>query len=265
MDLEGGERIVQVTAEDGGHRDVGASCEGFPRMPVLIPANPPTAQLADFQISYYDPPGSVPGAVMTTDSHQGGIMTMMSNGLKATLAESAPTEVEFENKLHSEILSLWITHQVGKAVARKSNDELRTLRLELGSKLYELKSILARTGRGGGWAPYLRANGLPRASADRLVDRYEASLEPETKCLTEAIAETTDAEVRRLVHSLLPRLRKVLKTSAWMEWFLVEVQYQWESADESSTAGRVGEVGTIANGDCGKPNETELAPRSVAA
>jgi hypothetical protein len=59
-------------------------------------------------------------------------MTMVSNGLNATLpvVESAPTEVEVENKLHSEILLLWVTHQVGKAVARKSNEELRTLRLD---------------------------------------------------------------------------------------------------------------------------------------
>jgi hypothetical protein len=98
-----------------------------------------------------------------------------------------------------------------------------------------------------------------------LVDRYEASLEPETKCLSEAIAKTTAEDVAKLVRDLMPRLRRVLKTAAWMEWFTVEVQHQWESADASSTAGRVGEVGTIANGDCGKPNETERATRSVAA
>jgi hypothetical protein len=93
---------------------------------------------------------------------------MVSNGLDATPAifESAPTEVEVENKLHGEILSLWITHQLGKAVARKSNEELRTLRLDLGSKLYELKSILARTGRGGGWALFV--TGRPRSFSNSL-------------------------------------------------------------------------------------------------
>jgi hypothetical protein len=194
-------------------------------------------------------------------------MTMVTDGLNATLpvVESAPAEVEVENKLHSEMLLLWVTHQVGKAVARKSNEELRTLRLELGSKLYELKSILARTGRGGGWAPYLRANGLPRASADRLVERHEASMMPETKCPSEAILETTDAEVRRLVRSLMPRLRKVLKTPAWMEWFLVEVQYQWESGEASSTGGRVDEADPVATGDSGDPSKTEAAQLTQAA
>jgi hypothetical protein len=117
---------------------------------------------------------------------------------RVAIVESAPTEVEIENQLHSEILSLWITHRVGKAVARKSNEELRTLRLDLGKKLYEMKSILARNGRGGGWTPYLRVNGFARATADRLAHMHETSLEPETKCLAEAIPETTAEDVRRL-------------------------------------------------------------------
>ncbi len=171
-------------------------------------------------------------------------MNMLGNGLNAAppVVELAPTEVEIENKLHAEILTLWITHQLGKGVARKSNEELRTLRLELGSKLYELKSILARTGRGGGWAPYLRANGFPRATADRLVERHESSLQPETKRLNETIRETTADDVRRLVNSLLPRLRRVLTTPAWMEWFLVELQYRWENAE----AGPTNEVDPVA-------------------
>jgi hypothetical protein len=191
-------------------------------------------------------------------------MTMLSNGLNATLAELAPTEVEVENRLQSEILSLWVTHQVGKAVARKSNEELKTLRLELGSKLYELKSILARTGRGGGWAPYLRANGLPRASADRLVDRYEASLEPETKCLSEAIAETTAEDVTKLVRSLLPRLKRILTTPSWVEWFSVEVAFQLELGDGFPTGGEHATM-SVANGDSGNMPATRVLPISQAA
>jgi hypothetical protein len=188
-------------------------------------------------------------------------MTMVSNGLDATLAvESAPTEVEVENKLHSEILSLWMSHQMGKGVVKNSKEELRALRLDLGKKLYEMKTILARTGRGGGWAGYLRANGLPRATANRLVDRHETYLQPETKRLNEAIRETTADDVRRLVNSLLPRLRRVLTTPAWMEWFLVEVQYQWENAEAGPTNGRVDEVDPVATGDLGDPHKTEATP-----
>jgi hypothetical protein len=192
-------------------------------------------------------------------------MTMMSDGLGATLpvAESAPTEVQIENKVHSEILSLWVTHQVGKAVARKSNEELRTLRLELGSKLYEMKLILARIGRGGSWAAYLRANRLPRASANRLVDQYEDSLVPETKRLNEAIPETTAEDVRRLVRSLLPRLRKVLTTPSWVEWFLVEIAFQLNTADASLTSGV--DADPAAKDDSAYPGKVELAPLTQAA
>lgn len=168
------------------------------------------------------------------------------------VVESAPTAVEVENRLHGEKLSLWITHQVGKAVARKSNVELRTLRLDLGKKLYEMKTILARTGRGGGWAPYLRANGLPRASADRLVDRHEISLNPERKCLSEAIAETTAEDVQRLVRSLLPRLKRVLTTPSWVEWFSVEVAVQLGMGDGIPIVG-VDEATTVAEGKFLRP------------
>jgi hypothetical protein len=167
--------------------------------------------------------------------------------------------------LHSEILSLWITRQVGKAVARKSNEELRTLRIELGSKLYKLKSILASTGRGGGWAAYLRANRLPRATTDRLVDRHEDSLKPETKRLIELIPETTEDDVRRLVSSLLPRLRKVLTTPSWVEWFLVEVAFQLDTADASLTSGRVDEADPVAKDDSADQSKTEVAPLRQAA
>jgi hypothetical protein len=190
---------------------------------------------------------------------------MVSDGLNATLVvvESVPTEVEIENKLHSEILSLWVTHQVGKAVARKSNEELRTLRLDLGKKLYEMKSILARNGRGGGWTPYLRANGFARATADRLAHMHETSLEPETKCLAEAIPETTAEDVRRLVRSLLPRLRKVLTTPSWVEWFLVEIAFQLNTADASLTSGV--DADPAAKDDSAYLGKVEVAPLTQAA
>jgi hypothetical protein len=181
-------------------------------------------------------------------------MTMESDELNTTLpaVEAAPTEVEVENKLHSEILSLWIGHQVGKAVANRSNEELKTLRLGLGLKLYQMKSILARTGRGGGWAAYLRANALPRATANRLVDRHETSLKTETKGLSEAIPETTAEDVRRLVRTLLPRLRRILTSPEWVEWFCAEVAFRLETADAGPSGGRVDEACPGAKGDpCG--------------
>jgi hypothetical protein len=75
-----------------------------------------------------------------------------------------------------------------------------------------MKSILVRTERSGGWAAYLRAYDLPRASAERYIDQHQTSLKPQTKGLTETIPGTTEDDVRRPVRNLLPRLRRVLTT-----------------------------------------------------
>jgi hypothetical protein len=111
---------------------------------------------------------------------------------------------------------------------------------------------------------YVR-NGLPRASADRFVDRHETSLTPETKRLSEAIPETTAEDVQRLVRSLMPRLRRVLTTPSWVEWFLTEVAFQMETADASPAAGKLDEVGAVATGDSGDQSEAEAAPLAQAA
>jgi hypothetical protein len=168
-------------------------------------------------------------------------MTDVTYGVNFALPtiESAQREGEIEAKLTSEIRSLWSAHQVSKATAKHTKEDLKCLRLDLCRKLCEMKAILVRVGRAGGWAAYLRSNNFSRATADRLVERHETSLESETKCLNEAIAQTTAEDVRRLVRSLLPRLRRVLTTPSWVEWFSVEVAVQLEMGDASPTGGGV--------------------------
>jgi hypothetical protein len=194
-------------------------------------------------------------------------MTEMTYGMNFDVPtiESAQTKGEIEANLMSEIKSLWSAHQIGKASAKHTKEELKCLRLDLGHKLCEMKSILARTGRGGGWAAYLRLHGLPRATADRYVGQHEASMMPVTKRVRESITETTGDDVRRLVRSLLPRLRKVLTTPSWVEWFLVEIAFQLETADASPTSGRVEEADPVATGDSGGSSKTEGAPLTQAA
>jgi hypothetical protein len=194
-------------------------------------------------------------------------MTDMTYGMNFDVptVESAQTEGEIEANLQSEIKSLWSAHQVGKATAKHTKEELKCLRLDLGHKLYEMKSILARTGRGGGWAAYLRLHGLPRATAERYIGQHEASMLPDTKRVSESITETTGDDVRRLVRSLLPRLRKFLTTPSWVEWFLVEVAFQLETADASPTGGGVEEAAPAAKGDSGDSSKTEGAPLTQAA
>jgi len=149
-----------------------------------------------------------------------------------------PTDPEIEAKLSAEIQSLWTAHIQSKATVQRTKEELEAIRRDLGKRLFEMKTVLVRTGRGGGWASYLRSASLPRASADRYVRQHEATLNPsQTKRLSESISEPTADDVRRLVTGLLPRLRRVLTTPSWVEWFLVEVAFQLEAADESPTGG----------------------------
>jgi hypothetical protein len=112
--------------------------------------------------------------------------------------ESAQTGNETEANLNSDIKSLWTAHQTSTATAQHTKEELEALRFDLGLKLREMKVILVRTGRGGGWAAYLRSHGLPRASAERYINQHEALLKPETNRLTETISEPSEDDVRRL-------------------------------------------------------------------
>jgi hypothetical protein len=167
--------------------------------------------------------------------------------------------------LRSEIKSLWSAHQISKATAKHTKQEVKTLRLDLGRKLCEMKSILARTGRSGGWSAYLRSYDLPRASAERYIDQHEALLKPKQIDSRETVSETDADDVRRLVRSLLPRLRRILTTPEWVARFLEEVAFQWEPADASPTAGKVDEVGAVAKADSGSQSEAEAAPLTQAA
>jgi hypothetical protein len=194
-------------------------------------------------------------------------MTDMTYEMKFDVptVESAQTEGEIEVKLMNEIKSLWSAHQVGRATAKHTKEELKCLRLDLGLKLCLMKSILVRTGRGGGWAAYLRSCELPRASAERYIRQHELVLSPKQIDSPETFSEPSDEDVRRLVRKLMPRLRWVLKTASWMEWFLVEVQNQWETADASATGAQRDEAAPGAKGNSGDPSGTEVALLSGAA
>jgi hypothetical protein len=142
-------------------------------------------------------------------------------------AAAIETDSEIESRLTEEIRSLWAAHQDSKTASKQSKDRLKAVRSELAEKLHSMKSLLVRTGRNGGWAAYLRTNRLARATADRYVSRHESLLNPPSeKRLAESISEPTEDDVRRLVRSLLPRLRRVLTTREWVDWFAEEVALQ---------------------------------------
>jgi hypothetical protein len=184
--------------------------------------------------------------VLSITIAMGGTMIDVTEEVNATspAVESAQTANETEAKLTSDIKSLWSSHQTSKATAKRTKEELEDLRLDLGWKLSEMKSILVRTGRSGGWSAYLRSHGIPRGSAERNIKRYEALSNPETNRLGETISEPSEEDVRRLVRSLLPRLRKVLTTTRSISLFVdgVVQQLQISVGDLSGGTSGSGEV-----------------------
>jgi hypothetical protein len=154
--------------------------------------------------------------------------------------ESAQTVSETEAKLDSEIKSLWTAHQTTTATAKRTKEELEDLRLDLGWKLSEMKSRLVRTGRGGGWAAYLRSHNLPRATVERYIRRFEALANSEKNRLSDTISEPSEEDVRRLVRNLLPRLRKVLTTEGSVSLFVDEVVRQLQESVADISGGQIG-------------------------
>jgi hypothetical protein len=147
-----------------------------------------------------------------------------------------PIDTEAEDQLSAEIVELWAVEKNGKATARRTRAELKALRQQLGEKLHAMKAILAQTGRGGGWASYLRSQGLPVASADRRVAEHEATLTPAAKkVLTEELSEPTVDQVRRAAKKLLPRLTRLLVTQELVYEFVLELLWNMDVAEVTDT------------------------------
>jgi hypothetical protein len=150
--------------------------------------------------------------------------------------QTAPIDSESETNLTAEIVKLWGVHKDGKATVRRTRAELKALRLELGAKLHTMKSILVRTGRGGGWAGYLRSQRLPLATADKYVAEHAASLTPpEEKLLEEELSKPTVDQVRQLAQKLLPQLCDVLTTTELVHEFIDELFWSLEAAEGRET------------------------------
>jgi hypothetical protein len=180
--------------------------------------------------------------VLSITIAMGGTMIDVTQEVNVSLpaVESAQTGSETEAKLTGEIKSLWTAHRTNTATAKETKEELEALRFDLGEKLREMKAILARTGRSGGWAAYLRSHALPRASAERYIKQYETIFNPQKNRLTDTLSEPSADDVRRLVRSLLPRLRRVLTAPKSVSLFVDEVAQQLQASVADISAGKIG-------------------------
>lgn len=71
--------------------------------------------------------------------------------------------------------------------------------------------LLVGSGRSGKWSGFLRVIHMPRATADRYVQRRKQSLESaKGNCLTESIPAPSADEITKMATKLKPRLQRVL-------------------------------------------------------
>jgi hypothetical protein len=141
---------------------------------------------------------------------------------------AAPPESQIE--LGDQIADLWSRHLNAKNTAKATNEELRNIRARLGEQLHEMKQVLAQPGRGGQWSGFLREHGIPRATADRLVERYQRPLNPDLNCVTEEVSEPTDEEVQKLFTSVWPNLQRTLRTPQSLYRFIDLLTFTYDGA-----------------------------------
>jgi hypothetical protein len=113
-----------------------------------------------------------------------------------------------EQELTNAITELWSIHVQAQTIVRKKKDELKLVRTNLAERLYTMKALLAKPGRGGQWSSFLIQHGISRTSADRLVTFHEKSINPDGNSTSGAI---TDEEIAKLAESVWAKLEKRLK------------------------------------------------------
>ena len=138
--------------------------------------------------------------------------------------QTQPDESAVEMQLTEEINTLWSDHVRLSANRRVTARELRQIRSTLAERLYEMKSLLSRPGRGGQWRSWLKERGINRSSADRLVAHHGETLcNHEEDAPGEAISNSPDDSAEKLARDVWSRLRKVLDTHETVVRFLASI------------------------------------------
>jgi hypothetical protein len=139
-----------------------------------------------------------------------------------------------ETELAAEITHLWTQHTQLSGARRMTAKELRLLRAKLAERLFAMKQLLCRVGRGGQWRGYLRAQHIPRTTGDRLCERYAETLA--TECGNPPTGAITEAEntVEQLVQSLLPRLKRNLPDAQSVFRFIAAIAGAFSLKTEST-------------------------------
>jgi len=124
--------------------------------------------------------------LLTLDEMRGTQMGTMVETIENAIipepeAETQPDSTEpddgiIETELTQEISTLWSDHVRLSASRRATAKELCVIRARLAERLHAMKSLLSRPGRLGQWRGWLKQQGIPRSTADRLVSRHAETL-----------------------------------------------------------------------------------------
>ena len=95
--------------------------------------------------------------------------------------------------LEHAISKLWLEHGGQVANSKRTRKELQATRSKLATELAALKAHLARAGRSGRWAKYLREQRIPLATADRYVKSYN-KIEINPNLASEEVSKEPTAE-----------------------------------------------------------------------
>jgi len=145
-------------------------------------------------------------------------------------------EIGVEDRLTEEVNALWGESVRISGQKKASATELRLLRARLAEKLFAMKGVLSRIGRGGQWRCWLAEVKIPRSTADRLVERHSEMVGGITQNVPDG-AITEKQQVEALVKSMLPRLRKVLVSSQLAYQYVVGVIEEFDLPCEATEGG----------------------------
>jgi hypothetical protein len=132
-----------------------------------------------------------------------------------------PEDGAIQDRLTQEISELWSNHTLLSNNHKTTAKELRQVRASLAERLYAMKNLLSRPGRGGEWRGWLRERRIPRSSADRLCARHAETLGIEDRNVPSgAISNSPEASAEKLAKSVWQRFGKLLTTNESIVLFI---------------------------------------------
>jgi len=138
-------------------------------------------------------------------------------------ASAQPDDAMIETQLAQEISTLWSDHVRLSTDRRATSKELRLIRMKLAERLHAMKSLLCRPdrGRASQWQGWLRQQGIPRSTADRLVARHDETLCRRSESMPSgAPSEPGLPTVEELAKGVWQRVGKILSTDELVVRFI---------------------------------------------